>query len=610
MAMTFPHEKIRPSQKEFMEDVKHSIENKRHLIADVPTGIGKTIASLFPAMNYALSNNKTIFFLTSRLSHHRMAVETLKMMKKENNFSAMDIIGKKHLCSFDVKDMDSALFSSFCSSMIKEKRCQYFRNTFLENRDDEKERLLGLMRQKSPAGSQEYYAMVSYDFCTYEMLLEAAKNSDAIICDYFHIFGINDKFLIKTGKKLSDCILIIDEAHNLSARLRNNLSARMTARTCEMAVKEARDFSDDESEEIAKDIGRALQKAAESRLFGKAEAFAKKEDLTERINDYDEKIAVLKDSAEKVFDEKKVSYMDRLAKFLESWKGDDYGYARILSRARILGRDYISMEYSCLDPSLISKQIINGSHSVILMSGTLSPTEMHRDILGIERERTTMKSYSSPFPKQNRKNIIISNVTTKYSSRTENSFRHMADMVKVCAEKISGNAAVFFPSYEIRDKIHGLISPIKKHVILEDPKMTKEERDEIKDVLEKNQETGAVLLGVVGGSFSEGVDLPGRLLNGVVIVGLPLERPSLSVQSLIDYYEQRFGRGREYGYNYPAMIKVMQAAGRCIRNENDRGVVVFADERFLWQNYRKIFPKSWDFVVTDRPEKEIEEFFN
>src|SRR3989338_5268989 len=105
MAMTFPHEKIRPSQKEFMEDVKHSIENKRHLIADVPTGIGKTIASLFPAMNYALSNNKTIFFLTSRLSHHRMAVETLKMMKKENNFSAMDIIGKKHLCSFDVKDM-------------------------------------------------------------------------------------------------------------------------------------------------------------------------------------------------------------------------------------------------------------------------------------------------------------------------------------------------------------------------------------------------------------------------------------------------------------------------------------------------------------------------
>jgi DNA excision repair protein ERCC-2 len=131
----------------------------------------------------------------------------------------------------------------------------------------------------------------------------------------------------------------------------------------------------------------------------------------------------------------------------------------------------------------------------------------------------------------------------------------------------------------------------------------------VKENLEEHKAKGAVLLGVMGGSFSEGIDLPGDLLNGVVVVGIPLERPTLSVQSLIDYYDERFHRGRDYGYNFPAMIKVMQSAGRCIRSENDRGVVVFIDDRFLWKNYRDIFPKSWQFTVTKTPSVEIRKFF-
>jgi len=121
--------------------------------------------------------------------------------------------------------------------------------------------------------------------------------------------------------------------------------------------------------------------------------------------------------------------------------------------------------------------------------------------------------------------------------------------------------------------------------------------------------TGSCLLGVVGANFAEGVDLPGDLLQGVVIVGIPLEHPDLETESLIQYYKERFNAGWDYGYIYPAMNRAIQAAGRCIRSENDRGVVVFMDERFVWKNYFRLLPKSWKFLITKDPERRIREFF-
>jgi DNA excision repair protein ERCC-2 len=118
-----------------------------------------------------------------------------------------------------------------------------------------------------------------------------------------------------------------------------------------------------------------------------------------------------------------------------------------------------------------------------------------------------------------------------------------------------------------------------------------------------------LLLGVQAGSFSEGVDMPGNFLNGVIIVGVPLEKPDLKTKALIDYYEYMFKRGWDYGYAYPAMIRCLQAAGRCVRSESDRGVAVFIDERFLWSNYRKIFPSDMEISITNEPEKLIREFW-
>jgi len=595
-----------------MDDVRKAVENNRHLIADAPTGLGKTAASLFPALEYAVTHDKTVFFLTSRLSQHKMAIDTVRMIKDAGNvLSAVDIVGKRHLCSQDVKDMDSGEFNNYCRAMVKDKRCTYYKNSNAADLASERNNIIRLLAARTP-GTEEAMKLAGGRYCTYEMLMDAGRHASVVIGDYFHLFGIGESFFKRLGKNISDAIIIVDEAHNLAPRLRDYLSSSLSTWTCNAAGKEARNFTEFEARDIISQIGKKVEALGKRKLFTSTEQFVERDELYDIINSvgsYDKILSTFKRIGEGVLEERKVSYVDRLAEFLSLWQREGPGYARIISRQKFQGKDAIMINFSCMDPSIIARPIIQSSHSTVLMSGTLSPMEMHRDLLGLEPDRTSMKSYESPFPKANRMNIIYAGLTTAYKERSTAGYAKIASFLSVTLRSIKGNAAVFFPSYAIRDTVHDIMKT-DKHVILEESSMTKKERDNVADDLKKHAANGAVLLGVMGGSFSEGVDLPGDLLNGVIIIGLPLDRPSLSSKALIDYYDQRFGRGRDYGYNFPAMIKVMQAAGRCIRTEADRGVIVFADGRFLWKNYRELFPRSWDFSISARPQDEIKTFFS
>ena len=150
----------------------------------------------------------------------------------------------------------------------------------------------------------------------------------------------------------------------------------------------------------------------------------------------------------------------------------------------------------------------------------------------------------------------------------------------------------------------------EKTVFTEKQGLSKEERDEMLEKFKGYNKTGAVLLGASSGSFGEGIDLPGDFLKGVVVVGLPLSKPDLETEELIKYYDRRFGRGWDYGYVYPAILKAIQNAGRCIRSKEDRGVIVFLDERYAWKRYYECFPKDWNFQTTSMPISLIEMFFN
>ncbi len=216
----------------------------------------------------------------------------------------------------------------------------------------------------------------------------------------------------------------------------------------------------------------------------------------------------------------------------------------------------------------------------------------------------------SPFPNENRLNLIIPKTTTKYAMRSPRMYEEIARVCAQLSHEVPGNLAIFFPSYAILRDVKATLDPlVEKTVFAEHGSLTREEREELLDRFRARQDTGAILLGVMGGSFSEGIDLPGDELRAVVIVGLPLGRLDLETQALVDYYQKKFGKGWEYGYTFPAFNKTLQSAGRCIRSESDRGAIIFLDERYAWESYHRCFPSEWDIRITLRFPDLVRDFF-
>jgi DNA excision repair protein ERCC-2 len=233
---------------------------------------------------------------------------------------------------------------------------------------------------------------------------------------------------------------------------------------------------------------------------------------------------------------------------------------------------------------------------------------MYKDILGFNDVKERV--FNSPFPKKNRLGLIVPVTTTKFTRRKEEEFKKIATVCSDIVNLVPGNSLVFFPSYALRDSVYFHFSELcKKEIFIEKPRLSKEEKHSLLEEFKSYKDSGACLMGVTSGSFGEGIDLPGDFLKGVIVVGLPLGRPDLEVKELIDYYDTKFGKGWEYGYIYPAMIKTMQNAGRCIRSEKDKGVVVFLDERYAYPQYYNCFPPDYGVRISKMYKERIKDFF-
>ncbi|MBU0536152.1 MAG: hypothetical protein KKE20_04250 [Nanoarchaeota archaeon] len=206
--------------------------------------------------------------------------------------------------------------------------------------------------------------------------------------------------------------------------------------------------------------------------------------------------------------------------------------------------------------------------------------------------------------------MIIPETTTKFNQRNEQQFQRIAKIISEIVNLVPGNSAIFFPSYGLRDQVYKYFYDLcEKTTFKEQPGMTKEEKTDFLERFKGYQKTGAVLLGASTGSFGEGVDLPGDLLKAVIVVGLPLEHPDLETKELIKYFDKKFGKGWDYGYIFPALNRCLQNAGRCIRSETDKGVVVFLDERYVWPMYKRCFNQEEDIKVSRHYKELVEEFF-
>lgn len=611
----FPFERVRKGQKEFLKDSQKAIESGKHLLAHAPTGIGKTAAVISPALEFAIKNGKTLFFLTPKHTQHVIVIDTLKKIRNRHggNFVVVDIVGKQWTCPYKVRDLDSREFNEFCRAMKRDERCKYYNNAHRR-----KSKILKGVIEELKGNilhSEEVMELCSKNkLCPYEISVRVGRSAIVFVCDYFHIFSpkVRQAFLAKLNKDLENSILIIDEAHNLPDRVRKLLSNNLSEISLMRAAKEAsflghENLDDDFREiiKILKKLGNGMKQGDERKV--KREKFI--DAIVEKVGmEYKEFYDLVNDLGEEVLSipNRHRSYAKSVYRFLESWGGENLGYARILNRKKIF-----RLSYTCLDPSISSKEIFDSCHSSILMSGTLVPLDMYCNILDMNSDRTILKEYKSPFPRENRLNLIISGVTTRYKHRSEFMYKKYADIIQNIVRRIPGNIAIFFPSYEFIDSVSNFLRSIEKNILIERRDMKKEEKIELyRKLASRTGNNGAILLGVQAGSLSEGIDYANNLLDSVIVVGLPLETPNLEVKSLIDYYDFKFERGWDYGYIYPAMNRALQAAGRCIRSETDKGIIVLMDERFKWKNYSKCFPTDMEFIVTELPEKYIEKFFS
>ncbi len=594
----FPFEKAREGQKEVLEDARKALRDGKHLLANAPTGLGKTVVALTASLEVALEQDKLVLFLTSRQSQHKAAIDTLLLMNKAGaQVTGVDIIAKQAMCQLAEAKKFRKTFLEFCYFKVKSKTCPW------HNKD--REAVSDLISKKTMHVHELINVCRKFGVCPHNTALMAAGKSHVLVCDYNYIFSDVSKQVLKwLDKDLSDIILVVDEAHNLPDRVRSHLCGDLSPMDLKRGIKEAKSY-DKSLAKILRSIlinylkvfrEREGEERAERAEFldmvQKAMRKVSRQDL--RITDL---IVHLEEVGEKVVVDNGSEKLLELADFMRKWNEMDDGMVRILTH----GKEK-KISYKLLDPSILSAPVFKGLHSSIIMSGTLHPVTMYRDLLGLEPERTVTGNYPSPFPKENRSVTVTPNLTSLYAKRTEGMYNAYAKNIVSIADRLPGNMAVFFPSYAFLQKVEEGIGHWKgKELLQEKSRMKKEEKTALLEELKfKKGKGGAILLGVLGGSLSEGIDFKNNLLHSVVVVGLPLSPPSLENQALKDYYSDKFGPklGFEYSIIYPALNKVLQAAGRCIRSEKDKAIIFLMDSRYAQERYSKCLPKGFDYNVS------------
>jgi len=605
----WPFDRIREGQAQFLDDARRAIAEGKHLLAYAPTGIGKTAVALVATLEAAVSQGKLVLFLTSRQSQHRIAIETLKRLEARGaRIASVDVIAKQAMCLQESAPSFGRAFHEFCDLKVRTHACSFFL------RDNSA--VVAALRQRALHVQELIQACSACRVCPHRAAMDAAARAHVVVCDYNYVFSdILKTFLERLGRSMEDLVLVVDEAHNLPDRIRSHLCGDLTVPDVLRAAKEARDVDPEAAQQllgVAKSMDRFLSTLRGERVARKDEFIevveaGLRQGLGRRIG-YVDLVQMVTWAGEEAVRCGRTTALPEVAEFLDRWRTVDEGILRLV----VPGNEG-KFAFRLLDPSVLSRAVFAKVHASLLMSGTLHPAEMYADLLGIPPDRRRICVYCSPFPRENRLLLVHPHVTTLYTKRTPGMYDLMAREILRIVSGVAGNVAIFFPSYELLaealDRIRG--ARMAKRLLVERPDWDKARRDGALEALRiAKADGGAVLLGVQGGSLSEGVDYEGNLLAAVLVVGLPLSPPNVEVEALKDYYTRKFGvgKGYDYAYVFPAVNKVLQAAGRPIRSERDRAAVVLMEDRLLTPRYARCLPPDFAPQSCGSPAGEVRRF--
>ena len=570
---------FRAGQKKMMAIVYQAMENKKHVFLQAPTGVGKTISTLYPALKILGEERaENIFYLTAKTITRTVAEETIKLLKKQGlSLSAVTITAKEKICIQE--DMQ-------CNPQFCDRAKGHF--------DRINEALYALLNAGCEMSRENilFYAE-KYQVCPYELSFEAASWADCIICDYNYVFDphVNRKSLIEGS--LRQNIYLIDEAHNLLDRARDMYSAAIAKSDFTMPKK----YFKEKNRFLFKKVNncmiaiRKLEKEAVEEnsfhLYRNVDAmyfpiFHLMGPLEEYLTDHD------------TFPEREelVEFYFKISHFYMILDGMDSGYEIYGEKRK---RDFF-LRLFCVDPSDKLEEYIENSRSSIFFSATLLPVQYYRQLLS--GNHFEAYQITSPFEKEKRLIAITEDVTSRYTRRGKWEYGKMLRYLEICLEKKSGNYMMFFPSYEMLSEVYEMAKSsnltLVSELIIQEPNMEERSRE---NFLQKfKQSKGKSLIGfcVLGSIFSEGIDLTGESLIGVLIVGTGLPQICNEREVVKTYFDRQQKKGYDYAYRYPGMNKVLQAAGRVIRTVKDVGIILLMDERFLEIENQKLLPEEWE----------------
>ena len=575
-SLNFPFETYREGQRDLAKYV-YSVSTKGgRLFVEAPTGIGKTMSTLFPSIK-ALEDDEEgkIFYLTAKNSGKLNAEKAIKIMKENGLYiKNITITAKEKVC--------------FCKDKAcNPEECPFAVGYYNKIKDVIKESILSF---DDFDYETIYFIAKKNEVCPFELELDLSLFTDVIICDYNYLFDPISYMKRYFDEDSSHYMALVDEAHNLVDRSRKMYSASFD-KTLLLTAKETQKKIENKKIKSSLNSLKKMFEHYEETLIEGENSF---EDID--YNDF------------KIIDKFILSYQEEsnnhnkdITKELTNLYLELNKFKRIVEiyiKSKYVyyinkEKDNITFNLSCLDASSYLKEIFRRIKSAVIFSATLSPIKYYMDLLGGDDNSASL-ILNSPFPKENLKLLIAPKVSIKYKNR-DKSYQDVCDYIINFVTQKVGNYLVYLPSYEYLDKImEKIVIPDEIDIHIQKREMSDIEKNDFLDYFEPNPSKSHVGFVIIGGTFGEGIDLVSDRLIGLIIVGIGLSKINFESNKIAEYYDLNEINGYEYAYIYPGMNKVMQAVGRLIRSENDRGVALLIDERYMHHTYRNLFKKEWD----------------
>lgn len=572
----FPYE-YRKGQKELATSVYRTILRKKKLFIQAPTGVGKTMATIFPSVKAVGEElGEKIFYLTAKTITRTVAEQAFQLLKKQGlQYKVVTLTAKEKIC--------------FC----EDKECNPEKCPYAKGHYDRVNQAVYEMITTTDDMSRENIEVYArkYEVCPFEMSLDVAVWVDAVVCDYNYVFDPNAhlrRFFADEVK--GEYLFLIDEAHNLVERAREMYSATI--------YKE--EFL--EAKRIIKYLDKKLERKLDicNRQLLELKRECETYQVHQSVGHFSISMTNLLMEMERFMEEcdraevkeELLEFYFHVRTFLNVYDVLDENYT-IYTEMEEDGK--FKLKLFCVNPALNLQNFLEKGNSTVFFSATFLPIHYYKQLLSTEKDDYAIY-VDSPFDIKNREILIGSDVSSKYTKRNVQMYERIASYIIKTLEVKKGNYIAFFPSYQFMENVYEVLERRlsgETVCLLQEKMMTEEKREEFLEEFAKEREGNLLGFCVMGGIFSEGIDLTEEKLVGAFIVGTGLPQICYEREILRQYFEKKNGKGFDYAYLYPGMNKVLQSAGRVIRTETDRGVILLLDERFLQRQCQEIFPREW-----------------